>query len=47
VEVHIWTVNDPEYARSLLDIGVDGIMSDDAELLLTLMGWPTHRGGHE
>jgi len=47
VEVHIWTVNDPEYARSLLDIGVDGIMSDDAELLLTLMGWTTHRGGHE
>jgi glycerophosphoryl diester phosphodiesterase len=38
VEVHIWTVNDEKYARSLLDIGVDGIMSDDAEMLLSLGG---------
>lgn len=36
VEVHIWTVNDLEYARSLLDIGVDGIMSDDANMLVNL-----------
>ena len=36
VEVHVWTVNDAEYARSLLHIGVDGIMSDDAEMLRDL-----------
>ena len=36
VEVHIWTVNEEKYARSLLDIGVDGIMSDDVEILNSL-----------
>lgn len=27
--VHIWTINDPDTQRWLLDLGVDGIMSDD------------------
>jgi glycerophosphoryl diester phosphodiesterase len=28
-----WTVNDPEAARSLAALGVDGLCSDDVRLL--------------
>lgn len=30
VEVHVWTINDPARMRYLLDMGVDGIVTDDA-----------------
>ena len=33
LQVHIWTVNDRDLMTSLLDLGVDGIMTDQTELL--------------
>jgi len=31
--VHVWTINDPEEARYLWNIGVRGIVSDDPGLI--------------
>ena len=31
--LHVWTVNDPDQMRALLDIGVDGIVTDRPDLL--------------
>ena len=33
LHVHVWTVNDKDLMTSLLDLGVDGIMTDQTELL--------------
>lgn len=37
VEIHIWTVNEPESMRRLLDLGVDGIVTDRADLAVAVL----------
>ncbi len=37
VELHIWTINDPQQMRGLLDLGVDGIVTDRADLALPIV----------
>ncbi len=37
LQVHVWTVNDPQTMASLLDLGADGIMTDQIESLRDLL----------
>jgi glycerophosphoryl diester phosphodiesterase len=37
VEVHVWTVNEPERMKQLLSLGVDGIITDRADLALRIV----------
>lgn len=36
--VHVWTVNDPDDMKQLLDWGVDGVLTDRPDLLHQVMG---------
>ncbi|MDI5966101.1 glycerophosphodiester phosphodiesterase [Streptantibioticus silvisoli] len=44
LQVHVWTVNDRDRMMSLLDLGVDGIMTDHIETLRAVLtergAWP-------
>ena len=37
VEVHVWTIDDPDEMRTLLDLGVDGIMTDQPAVLKAVL----------
>lgn len=37
IKVHVWTINDPAQMRELIEIGVDGIMTDYPDRLLNLL----------
>jgi len=37
VEVHVWTVNDPDDMTRLVALGVDGIVTDRADLALAIL----------
>ncbi len=41
MQVHVWTVNDADRMTALLDLGVDGIMTDHIETLRNVL---TERG---
>ena len=38
LQVHVWTINDPADMTRLVEMGVDGIMTDRPDLLLEMLG---------
>jgi glycerophosphoryl diester phosphodiesterase len=37
LQLHVWTVNDPTQMEELLDLGVDGIMTDQPAILKRIL----------
>ncbi|MGV8876053.1 MAG: glycerophosphodiester phosphodiesterase family protein [Rhodoglobus sp.] len=37
IEMHVWTINEPQRMNQLLDLGVDGIVTDRADLALEVV----------
>jgi len=41
LKVHVWTINEPAAMERLINVGVDGIMTDYPDRLLKMLGRPT------
>jgi glycerophosphoryl diester phosphodiesterase len=37
LQVHVWTIDDPDEMRRLIDVGVDGLMTDEPALMKTVL----------
>ena len=37
LQVHVWTIDDEEEMNELLDIGVDGLMTDEPSVLKNVL----------
>ncbi|MDQ3748131.1 MAG: glycerophosphodiester phosphodiesterase, partial [Acidobacteriota bacterium] len=44
LKVHVWTINETADMQHLIEMGVDGIMTDYPDRLLTLLGRQPNRG---
>jgi glycerophosphoryl diester phosphodiesterase len=38
IAVHVWTINEPEQMSRLLEMGVDGLVTDHPERMAELLG---------
>jgi glycerophosphoryl diester phosphodiesterase len=45
VQVHVWTINEPEVMQRLLDMDVHGILTDRPDILMRLVGRPAAAAG--
>jgi glycerophosphoryl diester phosphodiesterase len=37
IQIHVWTINDPVEMEQLLQVGVDGVMTDLPDVLLGVL----------